>query len=171
MTPEHMHLAVNHIPAIGVACALLPILVGVVLSNKTSLIVGLVLAAVCGWTTTIVMETGEDAYERYEEGPVKPFLDQNVEKFLEIHEERAEIWSKVMYAAAILATISLALTLWRFDIGRWASILVILTSLSSIGAGIWIAESGGKIRRVDLRDTGTTQSSGSVSKESDRDDD
>jgi hypothetical protein len=152
MTAEHQHLALNHLPIIGLACASLPVLAGILTKNKTTLLTGLFLAAVCGWVTPVVMQSGEYAYERYEIGSVKPYLDPEVRIWMEQHEERAEKGSKVMLAAAVLATICLPLTFWRFDLGRWASLLVVLACLASVAAGIWIADSGGKIRRVDFRE-------------------
>lgn len=153
MTPEHLHTALNHIPIIGIAIALLPILGGFFFKNKGLLITGLIIATACGWVTPIVMETGEEAYERYEEGPIRPFLDANVKTYLEIHEERAEAWSKAIYAATILATLCLAWSLFQWKYARWFSLVVALACIVAVGAGIWIAESGGKIRRVDFRDT------------------
>jgi peptidoglycan/LPS O-acetylase OafA/YrhL len=153
MTSEHLHLALNHFPIIGIACAIFPILVGIIFKSKSTLVVGLVIAAVCGWTTLLVMSTGEEASERYEEGVIRPFLDANVGAVLETHEERAETWSKAIYAAAALATIGLGLTLWKFEFGRMASVVVALACMCAVGAAVWIADSGGKIRRVDFRDT------------------
>lgn len=152
MNPEHLHLALNHIPIIGLACSLVPIVAGILAKNKTAMISGLVLAAVCGWTTPVVMETGEMAYERYESGSVRRYLDPAFKDPLETHEHRAEKGSVVFYAAAVLATLSLVLAIWRFEAGRWAAVLTVLACLASVAAGVWIADSGGKIRRVDFRD-------------------
>jgi len=152
MNPEHLHLALNHIPIIGLACSLVPIVAGILARNKTAMVAGLVLAAVCGWTTPAVMETGEMAYERYESGSVRRYLDPDIKDTLEMHEHRAEKGSVVFYVTAVLATISLGLALWRFEAGRWAAILTALACLASVVAGVWIADSGGKIRRVDFRD-------------------
>lgn len=152
MNPEHLHLALNHIPIIGLACAMIPIVAGILAKNKVALVSGLVLAAVCGWTTPAIMETGEMAYERYESGSVRRYLDPAIKDPLEMHEHRAEQGSVVFYVAAALATVSLGLAWWRFDAGRWAAILTVMACLASVVAGVWIADSGGKIRRVDFRD-------------------
>ena len=113
MNPEHLHLALNHIPIIGLACALVPILFGILANHKITLISGLVLAMVCGWTTPLVMETGDEAGERYMSGSVRRYLDPDVKSAFEAHENRADKGSIVMYAAAVLATISLGLAFWR----------------------------------------------------------
>jgi hypothetical protein len=151
MTQDHLHIAINHLPFLGSGMALLPIIVGIVLRSKATLITGLAIATIFGWMTPVVMSSGEEAYERYEEGPVRPFLDSNVKAVLESHEERAETWSKVMYLSAIVSTLALGISIWRFSIGRYVSLLAGLSCLAALGSGIWIAESGGKIRRPDFR--------------------
>ncbi len=151
MTPEHLHLALNHIPIIGLACAAVPLFWGIVTQSRPALVSGLLLAVLCGGVTFAVMETGEQAAERYENPPVSNYLDANFEHFLEIHEERAEAGSKAMYAAASLAVLSLILLFWKPSAGRWSCVLVLLACLAAVAAGIRIADAGGQIRRPDFR--------------------
>lgn len=150
-TPEHIHLAINHLPFIGSGIALIPIVVGIILRNKATLITGLAIAAVAGWLTPVVMFTGEEAAERYEDGPIREFLDPQAEDALETHEHRAETWSKVMYASAVISTVTLLLAVWKLSIALRVSLLAALLCAGSLLSGIWIAEAGGKIRRPDFR--------------------
>jgi hypothetical protein len=151
MTPEHLHLALNHIPVIGLGCALVPLLIGLYHNQRATLVSGLLLAAASGWMTPLVMETGEEAYERYERGPVASLLDAGADEAMEIHEERAELWSVAMYVAAAVASFGLLVAWlrpsWLFGVGCLAVVACIAGNL----AGIWVAESGGKIRRPDFR--------------------
>ncbi len=124
MTPEHIHLAINHIPVIGTGLAIIPILAGFFLKNKGLLITGLVLAAGTSWLIPFVMETGEDSYERYEEGPVRAYLDADFDHYMEIHEERAETWSKAIYATAVLSTLGIIVCLWNWNVGRPLSLFI-----------------------------------------------
>lgn len=151
MTPEHLHLALNHIPVIGAACAALPIAAGLLWNKKSVLFTGLCLATLTGWTTPLVMETGERAYERYEDGPVRTYLDPAAEPFIEIHEHRADNWAFVLYTSAVAATVALGTTLWNHRVGRWFSVASLAACLAALTTGVWIAESGGKIRRPDFR--------------------
>lgn len=151
MTPEHLHLALNHLPFLGAAFAIIPLLYGLVSKSRPALLAGLTIGAIAGWATPFVMATGEAAYERYEEGPIAKFLDPGAEHYLEIHEERAHAWSKVMYASALVATLGLFAAAYR---ERWATpsaIAALIFSVASVLSGVWIAESGGKIRRPDFR--------------------
>ena len=152
MTPEKIHLAINHLPFLGSGFAVILICADVFLRNKALLVVALATASVSGWMTAFVMETGEEAYERYEEGPVRKYLDPNFESALDIHEERAETWSKLMYASALLSTLMLPMAFWKYEAARKFAFLAALLCLASLLSGIWIADSGGKIRRPDFRD-------------------
>ena len=45
----------------GLACALLPLLIGLIGRRRESLCIGLLLAALCGGSTAAVMWSGEEA--------------------------------------------------------------------------------------------------------------
>jgi hypothetical protein len=150
-TPEQFHVALNHLPFLGAGFALIPLAIGFVTRNKNTVLAGLLVAVLSGWMTPVVMSTGEAAYERYEDGPIARYLDPQAENFLEVHEHRAEAWSKLMYASAAVATIGLALLLWKPSWIRAVSAAAAAFCCASLLSGIWIAESGGLIRRPDFR--------------------
>lgn len=151
MNPEKIHLAINHLPLVGLGFATVPLLIGLLTKGRAALLSGLIIAVLAGWSTALVMETGEEAYERYEEGPPRAYLDDEVETWLHIHEERAETWAKLLYLTAGLATLTLILLLAVPKYAWAAAWLTLVLCLASVGASIWIADSGGDIRRVDFR--------------------
>lgn len=153
MTPEKLHLFLNHIPLIGTALALLPIALGYVQKNRALLMTGLFLAAVSSWLTPFIMSTGEAAEERYEHGPIATYLDADVHDYLELHEERAHFWAKLMYANAVIASLAFIFSALRLKWARPLCALTCVTCLLTILSSIWIADSGGKIRRVDFRES------------------
>lgn len=102
------------------------------------------------------METGEEAYERYEDGPVAAMLDSGAEAALEEHEHRAEAWATALYVNAAFATLGCILLLWKPMSARPVAAVLTLACLASLSAGVWIAESGGKIRRPDFRSSANT---------------
>lgn len=171
-TPEHLHLALNHLPFLGAGFAIIPLVIGFIAKNKNAVFAGLLIAMLSGWFTPFVMETGESAYERYEEGPIAKFLDPQAEQFLEIHEHRAHAWSKILYASAVITTLCLGLLLWKPAWIRATSATTTLLCLASLCSGIWIAESGGPIRRPDFRgDQATTSPQHSHAEEKHHDND
>jgi hypothetical protein len=115
-------------------------------------VAGLLMAALSGWSVLLVMETGEEAYERYEDAAKHGIaLDRDYEKWMEAHEENAETLSVVMYVTAGVATLGLLLCVVHAGGAYVLSWLVVILSLASLAAGIVIASSGGKIRRPDFR--------------------
>ncbi|MCS6771234.1 MAG: hypothetical protein NZ740_04330 [Kiritimatiellae bacterium] len=150
-TPEHLHLALNHLPFLGALFAIFPLIIGLLTRSRPTIVSGLAIAAFAGWTTPFVMATGEAAYERYERGAVAGWLDPGAGEFLEIHEQRAHRWSKILYASAGISTLGLILALRREKWVVLAAVVSLLFCAASTMAGVWIAESGGKIRRPDFR--------------------
>lgn len=151
MTPEKLHLALNHIAFLGAGFALIPMLLGCVMRSKALILVGLGIVVVSGMVTPIVMNSGEEAYERYEEGPVSRYLDSAAEEVMEEHEHRAEEWVFVFYLNTLVAMITMVVFARRQTVGYVALIPAMLLSVAAVGAGVWIADAGGKIRRPDFR--------------------
>lgn len=152
MSPEHLHLAFNHLPFLGLGLALVPLLIGIFGRSRPALASGLLLAAVCGWSVILVMETGEEAYDRYEHASRHGIaLDADVKQWVEAHEQDAESLSFLMYATGAVATIALLLSVVRVGGAFVLGWIVVLLCIASLAAGIVIADSGGKIRRPDFR--------------------
>ena len=121
--------------------------------KETNLTVAaILLIAVTGWTTPVIMGSGEAALERYADGPVSPVLDESAAYALKNHEDAAHTWGKLFYLAAVLAT-GLAAG-WR-----WLPRRAVAPLCWSLGAlvlacailGLWFAATGGEIRRPDFR--------------------
>ncbi|MBP9865331.1 MAG: hypothetical protein KBC91_02885 [Candidatus Omnitrophica bacterium] len=151
ITPEHLHLALNHLPILGLGLAVIPLGLGILKNSREALFSGILIAVLAGWTTPVVMESGEQAYERYEHKPISAYLDAKAEDVMHDHEERAEAGAKVMVATAVLATLVLLFYFFKPSWVRGLSVILVLSCLLSAGIGVWIAEAGGKIRRVDFR--------------------
>ncbi len=160
-TPEHLHLALNHIPFLGAGLALIPLFIGFLAGQRSTIVAGLLMVAASGWMTPLVMETGESAYERYKKGPVASFLDTLAETALEQHEHRAEAWAPVLYVNTIVSTIALALIFWKERWERFLALVCAVFCVASLLAGFWIADSGGLIRRPDFRGADVTTSGSS----------
>ncbi len=96
----------------GAGFALIPLLIGLVSGQRTSILAGLL---------------------------------------IEIHEHRAEKWSVALYANAVAATLGLVILVAKPRWARAVSGAALLFCASALLAGIWIAQSGGLIRRPDFR--------------------
>ncbi len=157
MTPEHLHVAINHIPLIGCALALLPLLIGLIGRRKESLAIGLLLAAVSAGTIPVVMWSGETAEHDWLHSPTAVGLDEAAYEWAHEHEERAELGAKLIYVTAGLAVLGLV----SFRIKKWPKavwVLGVLTALgcvATVGVAAWIADAGGKINHPEFRDAST----------------
>ena len=58
-TPEHLHVALNHVALIGFAVAVIPLLIGLIRKDCGALLSGLLIVLICGLSIPVVMETGD----------------------------------------------------------------------------------------------------------------
>lgn len=151
MTPEKLHLALNHFTFLFPLAALIPLGIGLACKSRPACISGFIIAALGGLLTGVVMGSGEEAYERYKDGPVTSYLDAGAIEALEHHEHVAHNWAKIMYGLAGVSLLGLLVAFVRKQWLRQVTALVMLLCLASIAAGIYIADSGGEIRRPDFR--------------------
>jgi hypothetical protein len=157
-TPAHVHLALNHIPIIGLAVACLPLLVGILFHSRGALASGLLAVVLCVGTMPAIMETGEAAQESFADGSIEPGMDAAGKAAFREHSGRAKFTAPVLYAAGILALVAL-LALIKFP--RQAAIIgwaVLIGNLLSISLSVWTAEAGGRIRHPEFRPPGVRES-------------
>ena len=151
LTPAHLHLALNHIPIIGLAVACIPVLVGILFHSRGALASGLLAVVLCAGTMPAIIETGEAAQESFVDGSIEPGMDTAGKEAFREHSGRAKFTAPVVYAAGILALAAL-LTLIKFPRqAAWGSWAVLLGVALSIALSIWTAEAGGRIRHPEFR--------------------
>ena len=150
-TPAHLHIAINHVPIIGLAVACLPVLIGILFHSRGALASGLLAVILCAGVMPAIMETGETAQESFVDGSIDPGMDIAGKAAFREHSHRAKATAPVVYAAGILAAVSL-LALIRFPRqAAWIGWAVLLGSTLSIGLSVWTAEAGGRIRHTEFR--------------------
>ncbi|MDX6767858.1 MAG: hypothetical protein SFU85_13835 [Candidatus Methylacidiphilales bacterium] len=159
LTPEHLHIALNHLPIVGIPIGLLILWVGTVFKTPPVQLTALGLIAAMALATAGVMYTGEEAEERFEKGLIQPALDGEGEGWLHEHEEAAEGLSWAIYLSGGLAVV-LAVVLTRWPRFALPSVLVFSAWMIFVIVGtIRVAEAGGKIRHPEFR-TGKALSPG-----------
>ena len=155
-TPAQLHVALNHVPIIGLAVACLPVLVGILFHSRGALASGLLAVVLCAGTMPAIIETGEAAQESFVDGSIEPGMDAAGKEAFREHSGRAKFTAPVVYAVGILALAAL-LTLIKFPRqAAWGSWGVLLGVILSIALSIWTAEAGGRIRHSEFR-PGTAQ--------------
>jgi hypothetical protein len=150
-TPAHLHLALNHVPIIGLVVASLPVLIGILFHSRGALASGLLAVICCAGAMPVIMETGEAARDAFFDGSVQPDLDKPGYDTLRQHAGRAKVTAPVVYAAGILALVAL-LALTKFPRqAAWIGWAVLVGNLLSVSLSIWTAEAGGRIRHEEFR--------------------
>ena len=150
-TPAHLHLALNHIPIIGLAVACLPVLIGILFHSRSALASGLLAVLFCTATVPSIMETGEAARESFVDGSAQPPLDEAGNTAFHQHAGRARATAPVVYACGILALMALLALLRYPRQAAWIGWSVLAGCVLSITLGIWTAEAGGRIRHAEFR--------------------
>ena len=150
-TPAHLHLAINHVPMIGLAVACLPVILGMLFHSRGALASGLLAVILCVVTLPAIMETGEAAQESFADGSIEPGMDAAGKAAFREHSGRAKFMAPVIYAAGILALVALLVLIKFPRQAAWISWAVLLGGAISIGLSIWTAEAGGRIRHTEFR--------------------
>lgn len=160
-SPEHLHVALNHVPLIGGAAAALPLLVGLVAGCRTTVLAGLFLAVVACGSVALVMSTGERAEERLHSVHAD-LVDEGGMAAMETHEARAHLWSKLTYAVAGIAGVGVVAALLFRRAVRPIAAVVLLACIANTAALVWVAASGGEIRHPEFRPPQADADAGAV---------
>jgi hypothetical protein len=93
-----------------------------------------------------VYEFGQQGYDR-----VLSMTDEDGERWLDEHQDRAEDLIWIFYALAALSAIAIAAPIKWPKSSASLAILVIFLGAVTLGAGSYIAYAGGKIRHREFR--------------------
>jgi hypothetical protein len=145
MNWAHLHLALNHVPVIGLPIVLLLLAWAIVRRSAELLKASFGLIILLAVVTVIVQVTGEPAEELVEG------LPGVVESMVEAHEESALLGTIGVVVVGVIALFGL----WRLGTGkilpRWYPSVVLIAGLTVAGMMVWIANLGGQIRHTEIR--------------------
>ena len=144
--PAYRHVVLNHFPITGLLVAWVVLLVGLVIRQRETSRVGVVLVAATAASALFVMSAGEAAYPA-----VYDALDGPGREWLDRHAELAGTWGRTLYLTLALAVGALAAAVWRPAWLAPASMAVALAAAVSLAATAAIADAGGKVRHAAFR--------------------
>jgi hypothetical protein len=162
MTAAHFHLALNHIPLLGILFGAALLAYGLWRDSSDVQHASLGLLAIAGLTTIAVYLTGEPA-EDIVEGLAGVSHDA-----IEAHESLGTYALVAGLLTAFSALLALALHAARQHLARWTVLLTLTLAIASTGLIGYTANLGGKISHPELRaDTPTSTPSGEMPDEND----
>ena len=141
----HIHLALNHVPVIGLPIVVLLLVWGLVRRNAELIRAAFGLLVLLALVTLVVQLTGEPAEELVEGLP--GVLDSIVER----HEEAALIGTIGMSGLALLALFGWWRSRGGRTLARWYPGVVLIGGLLLSGYFGWVANLGGQIRHSEIR--------------------
>ena len=149
MNWAHLHLALNHVPVIGLPIVLLLLGWGIVKRSAELMKASFGLIILLAVVTVIVQVTGEPAEELVEG------LPGVVESMVEAHEESALLGTIGVVVVGVIALFGL----WRLGTGKilpqWYASAVLFAGVLVAGLMVWIANLGGQIRHSEIRPSAT----------------
>jgi hypothetical protein len=143
---EHIHVLINHLPIIGLAMAILALVLALMHHSRKTEMVALILVLVAAASAWPVNFTGQRAYET-----VREITDEDGTAWLDTHMDRAEKTAPAFY---VLTALTLAALVAPHKWPRTTKPLAIATlvlALACEAASGWIALAGGQIRHPEFR--------------------
>lgn len=145
MSSAHLHLALNHIPLLGILFGAALLTYGLWRDSSDVQRASLGLLAIAGLTTIAVYLTGEPA-EDIVEGLAGVSHDA-----IEAHEALGTYALAAGLLTAFSALLALSLRAARQQLVRWSVLLTLVLALASTGLIGYTANLGGKISHPELR--------------------
>lgn len=147
MNSAHLHLALNHIPVIGIVLAA-PLLGYALLRTSREVIrIGLVALVFVALTAIPVFLTGEPAEE------IAGNLSGVAEAIIEQHESFAKYALGAAIFSGLVAFVSLMFSFWNERTATWLAAATLLPAVITGALMLMTANLGGQIRHTEIRDT------------------
>jgi len=144
--PAYRHVLLNHLPIIGLAMALLVLLIGLGLRQRPMQITSLVLIAMTAGAAWPVAQYGDAAYPAIYDG-----LDGHGRAWLDHHAEVAETWLPVLYATCLAAIAAVAAGVLKRSLLNLGCIAVFVLGCAAFTGAALVAKAGGQIKHPEFR--------------------
>lgn len=159
MNPAHFHLVVNHFPIILSLVGVVLLLVGLLMKTEATKRVGYALLVASALFSVVAMQSGEGA-EHVVEGA--QIVD---ERFIEPHEEAAEVFAVLSYVLGALSLIGFWASWTKKSFANAILIAAVLVGGVTIFFAQQVGTTGGEIRHTEIR-AGATSPASSYTDES-----
>jgi len=144
--PEYVHVLLNPLPVYGLLIAWIGLLISFFLKSRRAQIAALVLVLISSLSAWPVYEFGQQGYDR-----VLSMTDEDGERWLDEHQDRADDLIWIFYALAVLSAIAIAAPIkWPKSSAPLVTAVIFLAA-GTLGTGVYVAYAGGKIRHREFR--------------------
>ncbi|MCK0192024.1 hypothetical protein [Arenibacter sp. F20364] len=144
MNDVHIHLALNHLPTVGVLIGFLVLLFGLIIKNPQVKNTALGIFIFSALTAIAVFYTGYGAEEIVEN------LPGISETLIHEHEEYAELFFTMMLILGSSSLITLILQYKEYGFGRYAFGCVLLLSIGSMVISNYAGTTGEEITHIEI---------------------
>ena len=144
--PEYLHVLLNPLPIYGLSMGVLALAIGLAMRSRPAVVVGLAVVLVCAAAAWPVYALGHQAYEI-----VNAQADVDGAAWLGAHKARAEKLVWTFYVLALLAACAIGVPRRWPKSGLPLALATLLTAVAVLGAGGWIAYTGGKVQHREFR--------------------
>ncbi len=146
MNGAHIHLAVNHLPIVGVIIGALVLIAGMILRKQQVNLTALGIFIFSAITAMISNFTGEEAEEVVEE------LAGVSHDIIHTHEEYAETFLAITIALGVISILTLFLAKKKHKFAKFGCIIALVLSFAAIFTGKLTGTSGGEIMHTEIRE-------------------
>ncbi len=152
MNGAHLHLFVNHFPIIGTIFGFVILIIGLVFKNSTIKSVSLsilIFTSIMGFAAYKSGEKAEDVIENMQELKVKSQIL--------VHEKNAQVFGSLINLVGLLSILALYANIKN---KKWTNVFLIVILLITIFSILFATKtgiSGGEIRHIEIRDTGSNK--------------
>jgi len=145
--PEYVHILLHPLPVLGLAVAVICLVLGLVFKSKGAVGISLFLIALTAASAYPLFQSGEKAEHLLEDG-----FDKESSAWVDEHESRAETAIYLFYVTAFVAVVALVIRPVVPGFARGATWAALALACLCILAGAWIGSAGGRINHPELRD-------------------
>ena len=149
---EHIHLMFNHFPIVGSVLVALVLGYSLIVNDKHSFRIAVLLLVLVGATTRVTMWSGEEAEVLFNETTLSELIDEEAGGYLEEHEELSERAAVTAYAAALLGIIFAVLAVRKPQKQRTYAAVLLAFTLGTLALMGLTAVQGGRIHHPEFRE-------------------
>ncbi|MFK7000993.1 hypothetical protein [Flavobacterium oreochromis] len=146
MNSAHLHLLINHFPIIGLFFGIIILIYGIFKRNHLVLNIAYMILIFSMVTGKLSMITGDKAEDFIEK------MNNFSNNLIEIHEEKAEIFMKIMYILGVTSIIGLIANNKKHSKTHLIAILILITGTIGIILSQPVGTSGGKIHHNEINE-------------------